>query len=77
LRFENAVQAVFAVMVLPGRRHPDPIKDDNKSMEKLVRGARRGVGRCAGGAAGASRPDPWRGGVGREWACDAREFVKA
>ena len=33
LRFENAVQAVFAVMVLPGRRHPDAINDDNKSLE--------------------------------------------
>jgi hypothetical protein len=33
LRFENAVQAVFAVMVLSGRRDPDAINDDNKSLE--------------------------------------------
>jgi hypothetical protein len=33
LRFENVVQAVFAVMVLSGRRDPDPINDDNKSLE--------------------------------------------
>jgi hypothetical protein len=33
LRFENAVQVVFAVMVLPGRRDQDPIDDDNKSLE--------------------------------------------
>ena len=33
LRFENAVQAVFAVMVLPGRRHPAPINDDDKLQE--------------------------------------------
>jgi hypothetical protein len=32
LRFENAVPAVFAVMVLPGRRHPDPINDDDESL---------------------------------------------
>jgi hypothetical protein len=33
LRFENAVHVVFAVTVLPGRRDPDPINDDNKSLE--------------------------------------------
>ena len=33
LRFENAVQAVFAVMVLPGWRDPDPINDDNQSLD--------------------------------------------
>jgi hypothetical protein len=33
LRFENAVQVVLAVMVLPGRRHPDPINNDNQSLE--------------------------------------------
>ena len=39
---------------------------------ELVRGARRGAGRRAGGAAGAGRTDPWRGGVGRERECAAR-----
>jgi hypothetical protein len=33
LRFENAVHVVFAVMVLPGRRDPDPIDVENKSPE--------------------------------------------
>jgi hypothetical protein len=33
LRFENAAQAVLFVTVLPGRRDPDPIDDDNKSLE--------------------------------------------
>ena len=28
LRFETAVQEVFAVTVLPGRRYPDLINDD-------------------------------------------------
>jgi len=36
LRFENAVQAIFAVMVLSGRRDPDPINDDNKSLENSL-----------------------------------------
>jgi uncharacterized protein (TIGR03032 family) len=33
LRFENAVQEVFAVAVLPGRRYPDLINDDEKLLE--------------------------------------------
>ena len=34
LRFETAVQEVFAVTVLPGRRYPDLINDDDKLLEK-------------------------------------------
>jgi uncharacterized protein (TIGR03032 family) len=33
LRFEDAVQEVFAVQVLPGRRYPDLINDDAKLLE--------------------------------------------
>jgi hypothetical protein len=33
LRFESAVQEVFAVTVLPGRRYPDLINDDEKLLE--------------------------------------------
>ena len=33
LRFETAVQEVFAVAVLPGRRFPDLIHDDEKLLE--------------------------------------------
>jgi uncharacterized protein (TIGR03032 family) len=33
LRFETAVQEVFAVTVLPGRRFPDLINEDNKLLE--------------------------------------------
>src|SRR4051812_41543681 len=33
LRFESAVQEVFAVQVLPGRRYPDLINDDPKLLE--------------------------------------------
>ena len=58
--------------VLPGRRYPELINDDETVAGELVRGARRGAGRCAGVAAGAGRTDPWRGGVGRERECAAR-----
>jgi hypothetical protein len=33
LRFETAVQEVFAVTVLPGRRYPELINDDDKLLE--------------------------------------------
>jgi uncharacterized protein (TIGR03032 family) len=33
LRFEDAVQEVFAVQVLPGKRYPDLINDDPKLLE--------------------------------------------
>ena len=33
LRFETAVQEVFAVTVLPGRRYPELINDDEKLLE--------------------------------------------
>jgi uncharacterized protein (TIGR03032 family) len=33
LRFESAVQEVFAVQVMPGKRHPDLINDDAKLLE--------------------------------------------
>ena len=33
MRFETAVQEVFAVTVLPGRRYPDLINDDEKLLE--------------------------------------------
>ena len=33
LRFESGVQEVFAVTVLPGRRYPDLINDDEKLLE--------------------------------------------
>ena len=33
LRVETAVQEVFAFTVLPGRRYPDPINDDDKLLE--------------------------------------------
>ncbi len=33
LRFETAVQEVFAVTVLPGHRYPDLINDDEQLLE--------------------------------------------
>ena len=33
LRFEEGVQEVFAVQVLPGRRYPELINDDAKLLE--------------------------------------------
>ena len=33
LQFESGVQEVFAVAVLPGRRFPDLINDDEKLLE--------------------------------------------
>ena len=33
LRFETAVQEIFAVTVLPGKRYPDLINDDEKLLE--------------------------------------------
>ena len=33
LRFETAVQEVFAVTVLPGKRYPDLVNDDEKLLE--------------------------------------------
>jgi uncharacterized protein (TIGR03032 family) len=33
LRFETAVQEVFAVTLLPGKRYPDLINDDEKPLE--------------------------------------------
>jgi hypothetical protein len=33
LRFDTAVQEVFSVAVLPGRRYPDLINDDEKLLE--------------------------------------------
>ena len=33
LRFETAVQEVFAVTVLPGRQYPELINDDEKLLE--------------------------------------------
>ncbi len=33
LRFETSVQEVFAVTVLPGRRYPELINDDDKLLE--------------------------------------------
>jgi hypothetical protein len=33
LRFETAVQEVFAVTVLPGKRYPELINDDKKLLE--------------------------------------------
>jgi hypothetical protein len=36
LRFETAVQEVFAVTVLPGRRYPELINDDNTLLENSL-----------------------------------------
>jgi hypothetical protein len=72
VRFDTTVQEIFGVTVLPGRRWGKLITDAETLFE-LVRGARRGAGRRAGGAAGAGHYHPYRGrrlatgpGVGRE-----------
>ena len=44
---------------------PGPDQRRREAAGELVRGARRGAGRRAGGAAGTDRTDPRRGGVGR------------
>ncbi len=55
LRFETAVQEVFAVTVLPGRRYPELINDDDDAAGEFLRGPhreprrRRGDGPCRGG----------------------------
>jgi len=36
LRFETAVQEIFAVTVLPGKRYPDLINDDQKRLENSI-----------------------------------------
>jgi uncharacterized protein (TIGR03032 family) len=69
LRFETAVQEVFAVTVLPGRRYPELINDDEKLLENSfvvpdaalvdVSPALRapaGPNRGAAGSAGNGRP---------------------
>jgi uncharacterized protein (TIGR03032 family) len=64
LRFETAVQEVFAVTVLPGRRYPDLINDDDKLLENSfvvpdaaladVSAALRAPGEPTQGAAGSA-----------------------
>jgi hypothetical protein len=65
LRFETAVQEVFAVTVLPGRRYPELINDDNTLLETRSWCPRRHGPTCRR-RWGAGRPGPGRGGVGRE-----------
>ena len=56
---------------------PGPDQRRREVAGELVHGARRGAGRRAGGAAGAGRTDPWRGGFGREREAPRGAFVKA
>jgi uncharacterized protein (TIGR03032 family) len=77
LRFETAVQEVFAVTVLPGKRYPELINDDEKLLENSfvvpdaaladVPASLRAIAEAAPGAPGA----------GRERDCAAQAFVKA
>ena len=50
LRFDTAVQEVFAVTVLPGRRYPGPDQRRREAAGELLQHPRRGPGRRAGGA---------------------------
>jgi hypothetical protein len=74
LRFETAVQEVFAVTVLPGLRYPDLINDDAKLLENSftvpdaaladVPAARRGPAEPTRGAAGSvGNGNEQRGGL--------------
>src|SRR5262249_17729175 len=60
LRFETAVQEVFAVTVLPGRRWPELINDDDTRLEDafVVPDAPAALGAAA-------EPTPRAAGVGR------------
>ena len=47
VKFEDAVQEIFAVQALPGVRFPDVINDDRALLCRFVRAARRGAGHRA------------------------------
>ena len=64
LRFETAVQEVFAVTVLPGRRYPELINDDEKLLENSFVVPDAVLAEVSAALRGAGRTDPWRGGVG-------------
>jgi uncharacterized protein (TIGR03032 family) len=75
LRFETAVQEVFAVTVLPGRRYPDLINDDDKLLENSFV-----VPDAALADVSAELREPGnaaKGGVRPEGECAAPSFVKA
>ena len=66
LRFETAVQEVFAVTVLPGRRYPDLINDDEKLLENSFMVPDAALADVPASPLRASRSDPWGGGVVEE-----------
>ena len=65
LRFETAVQEVFAVTVLPGRRYPDLINDDEKLLENSFMVPDAALADVPASRSG-GRSDPWGGGVVEE-----------
>ena len=60
LRFETAVQEVFAVTVLPGRRYPELINDDEKLLENSFVVPDAALADVSAVAAGAGRTRPAR-----------------
>ena len=70
------MQEVFAVTVLPGRRYPELINDDEKLLENSFVVPDAALADVPASLRG--RPNrPGRGGVGRERECAARAFVTA
>jgi hypothetical protein len=58
------VQEVFAVTVLPGRRYPDLIDDDEKLPENSFTVADAALADVPASVRGPAEPTPGRGGVG-------------
>ncbi len=77
LRFETAVQEVFAVTVLPGRRYPDLINNDDTLLENSFVVPDAALADVPDRCAAAGRTGPGRGGAGRERECAARPSLRA
>ncbi len=72
LRFETSVQEVFAVTVLPGRRYPDLINDDDELVENSFVVPDAALADVSAALQVAGRTNTSRGRVGPEWESAAR-----
>jgi uncharacterized protein (TIGR03032 family) len=68
LRFETAVQEVFAVTVLPGRRYPDLINDDDTRLENSFVVPDAALADVPAALRAPAEPTPRAAGVGRNGA---------
>ncbi len=69
------MQEVFAVTVLPGRRYPELINDDENLLENSFVAPDAALADVSS-ALRHGWTEPGGGGVGRERECAARAFVK-